>query len=57
VQSVPRFIAALLHANAGNTVINEEIPMPLLDFGRSPCRGLAADLASNSSRKTHFWKN
>jgi hypothetical protein len=50
VQSVPRFIAASIHANARNTVTNEKIPMPLLDLGGSPCRGLEADFPLNSSK-------
>lgn len=29
-----------IYANAGNTVTNEKMPKPLLDFIGSPCRGV-----------------
>jgi hypothetical protein len=47
VQSVPRFIAASIHAKARNTVTNEKIPMSLLDLAGSPCRGLRLLFAFN----------
>ena len=48
VQSVPRFIAASIHAKAGIPLIKEEDRKPLLDYPGSPCKGLGVSLWARS---------